>query len=93
MKAVTKLLGTFEHSGPENLNPFWQAAKLVRLPVASNEPAPPFAFEKLQRLLSSPEYLATKGAAEPHRAARFWAPLLCLYTCSRPKEVMRLEVS
>ena len=34
-----------------------------------------------------------KDAAQPHRAARFWVPLLCLFTGSRPKEVMRLEVS
>lgn len=74
------------------MNPFAQAAELVRLPAA-NEPAPPFALAKLQRLLSSPEYLAIKDSAEPHRAARFWLPLLCLFTCSRAKEVMRLEVS
>ncbi len=91
MKAVTELLGTFEQSGGGTVNPFAQAAELVRLPAA-NEPAPPFALEKLQRLLSSPEYLAMKDAAAPHRAARFWLPLLCLFTCSRAKEVMRLEV-
>lgn len=93
MKAITELLRTFEHSGGGNVNPFAQAAELVRLPEASNEPALPFTLEKLQRLLSSPGYSAMKDAAEPHRAARFWLPLLCLFTCSRAKEVMRLEVS
>ena len=34
-----------------------------------------------------------KDAEEPHRAARFWVPLLCLCTYARPRELMRLQVS
>lgn len=93
MKAVTQLLGAFEQPGTGHSNPFAQAAELLCPPALSIEPAPPFALKQLQKLLSSPRYIAMKNAAEPHRAARFWVPLLCLFTYARPKEVMRLQVS
>lgn len=93
MKAVTQLLGAFEQSGTGHSNPFAQAAELIRPSAPSFEQVPPFALEKLQRLLSSPSYLAMKDAEEPHRAARFWVPLLCLCTYARPRELMRLQVS
>lgn len=92
LKAVTQLLGAFEWLGTSHSNPFAQEAERVRLPEPSIE-QPPFALQNLQKLLSSPRYLAMKGAADPHRAARFWAPLLCLFTYARPRELMQLQVS
>lgn len=59
----------------------------------SRRQAPPVALDKLQTLLSSPRYLAKRGAVEPHGAAQFWVPLLCLFTYVRPKELMQLQVS
>lgn len=93
MKAVTQLLGAFGQPGTGHSNPFAQAVELLCPPALFIEPAPPFDLKALQTLLSSPRYLAMKDAAEPHRAARFWVPLLCLFTYARPKELMRLQVS
>jgi integrase len=95
MKAVTQLLGTFEQCGDEGNNPFAEAADVLRAaaPYTYRTQVAPFALDKLQTLLSSPQYLAKESAVEPHRAAQFWVPLLCLFTHARPKELIRLQVS
>lgn len=91
LATVTRLVGAFEYSGAAGYNPFAAAAEALALPTQPL--AHVFALNKLQTLLSSPRYLSKKGSVELHAAARFWVPLLCLFTYGRPKELMRLQVS
>jgi hypothetical protein len=93
MKAVTRLLGSFECLEGMETNPCAQVAESIRRSAPAIEQAPPLAPKELQRLLTSPSFVAMKDAVEPHRAARFWVPLLCLFTYAMPKELMRLQVS
>jgi integrase len=93
MKAVTELLGSFEHPGAAGTNPFHEAEECIRRLAPPVGTVPPFPFESLQKLLSSPGYLATNDAAEPHSAARFWLPMLCVFACARPHDIIGLQVS
>lgn len=93
MQAVTQLLGAFESSPTGHANPFAAAATAFARAAEPQTERPPLALDKLQRLLSFAGYLATRDSIEAPLAERFWGPLLSLFTCARPKEVVRLQVS